>query len=150
MIKEADIRNHVESLTEGSDIFLVDVKIQPGQKISVLLDTPEGIQIEECGRINKQLRELIGRDDLDLEVSSPGLTKPLKVIEQYYKNLNREVEVLTTEGEKMRGVLKSADEEKISVEVLRKEKVDGKKKEIKERQELLISNIKKTKLVISF
>jgi ribosome maturation factor RimP len=149
MLKESSIQRLVEELTAGTEMFLVDVSLQPGNKVSVQIDTPTGISVDQCGELNRALTAKIDRGDVEIEVSSPGLTKPFKVPGQYEKNLGREVEVLPYKGDKLKGTLVGVENGQVSLEVIKKEKVDGKKKEIKERKTIELSNIKKTKLVIS-
>jgi ribosome maturation factor RimP len=149
MIKENDIRNLVEELIAGSEVFLVDVNLQPGKKLSVLLDTLTGISVEQCGEINRALKAKINRDDIELEVSSPGLTKPFKVVQQYEKNLGRQIEILPYKGQKLKGTLTGISGDQVNIEVSKKETIDGKKKEINEMKTIGLSTIKKTKLVIS-
>src|SRR5215212_4265702 len=81
-VTEKEIKEMVSSKLEGTDCFIVDIKVHPG-KITVLLDKPSGIQIEECAEINRHLlSNLEGRGILEksgIEVSSPGMDEPLKV-----------------------------------------------------------------------
>ena len=73
--------------------FLVDLKVSSGAtKISVAVDTEEGILIDACGKISRKLGDYIEEEELIegayiLEVSSPGLDQPLLRIEQYKKNI---------------------------------------------------------------
>jgi ribosome maturation factor RimP len=69
----------------------------------------KGITIDECAALHRYLETHLDRntEDFDLQVSSPGLDMPFKVIEQYYRNEGRKVEVINTEGEKFSGKLKN-------------------------------------------
>ena len=61
------------------------------------------------GAIHRHLENNLDRDkeDFELQVSSPGLDLPFGVIEQYYKNEGKKVEVIDTEGSKYTGKLKN-------------------------------------------
>ncbi len=89
--------------------FLVSVKIKPTNNIKVFVDTDEGgISIEKCVKYNralyKQLEEkaIFPEGDFSLEVSSPGITEPLKLHRQYVKNKGRSVEVVFKDGHSKR------------------------------------------------
>ena len=75
-------------MKESEELFLVEVKIASGNQITVLLDADNGITIEKCTEINKALYKyieesgLFGDENFSLEVSSPGLDKPLKLHRQ--------------------------------------------------------------------
>jgi ribosome maturation factor RimP len=88
------IENFVLKLIEKSDdTFLVEVKMTPGNQVTVLLDADKGITIEKCTSINKALYKYMEESGLfedgnfSLEVSSPGIDKPLKLHRQYKKNI---------------------------------------------------------------
>lgn len=94
---------------KGTGLFLVSVKVSAANRIVVLADKNEGITIDECASIHRHLENSLDRDieDFDLQVSSPGLDLPFGVIEQYYKNEGRKVEVTDSEGVKYIGKLKN-------------------------------------------
>jgi len=130
------ITNHIQ----GSDIFLVDVVVKPGNVIRIHVDTPEGISIDECVKISRFVNESLDRDteDYSLEVSSPGLRGNFVVKQQYEKNLGREIEVLYTDGIKIRGKLVALSENGIVLH----EKGDD--------MEIDFEEIKTAKAVIAF
>jgi len=94
---------------KGTGLFLVAVKVSNANRISVLADKKEGITIDECAGIHRQIENGLDRDveDFELQVSSPGLDLPFVVMEQYYKNEGKKVEVVDTEGTKYSGILKN-------------------------------------------
>ncbi len=63
----------------------------------------KGITIDECAAIHRHIEKSLDRDkeDFELQVSSPGLDMPFGVIEQYYKNEGKKVEVVDNEGSKV-------------------------------------------------
>jgi len=97
MINTERIEKIVKDWTEDKDIFFVALSIGSGNIIKVLLDKPEGITIDECVVISRMIEARLNRDeeDYELQVSSPGLGMPFKVIEQYYKNRGNKIEVIT-------------------------------------------------------
>jgi ribosome maturation factor RimP len=109
MIDRNTIEALVKEFIDGTGIFLVAVKASTSNRITVLADTMKGITIDECAALHRYLETHLDRniEDFDLQVSSPGLDMPFKVIEQYYRNEGRKVEVINTEGEKFSGKLKN-------------------------------------------
>lgn len=115
MITTELIKKLIEKYIEGSDIFLVEVSVKQGNVIRVHVDTPEGISIDECVKISRYVNETLDRDqeDYSLEVSSPGLGGAFRVRQQYEKNVGRDIEVLFSDGIKVKGKLLSVSEQGI-------------------------------------
>jgi len=135
-----EIKKILEGRIGGTDIFLVDVAVKPGNSIQVLVDRPGGISIDECVDISRFLNGRMDRDveDYALEVSSPGVGTPFKVKEQYENHIGRGIEVVSNDGRKITGRLVSFDGEAIRIDA------GGKEKELK------FEEIKTTKATISF
>ena len=138
-------------LLEG-DIFLIEIKVKPINNIKIYLDADDGLGIEKCIKINRALYRIMEEmalypdGDFSLEVSSPGISEPLKKYRQYAKNIGRDVEVLMTDDNKFTGKLLQADEEQITIETS-----EGKgKKLVIQKIEISFSNIKQTKVLIKF
>lgn len=147
----------VEQMIEGlladdPQYFLVEVKIRPTNNVKVFLDGDNGISIEKCITYNRQLYKMLEgsglfpADDFSLEVSSPGLDEPLKMLRQYHKNVGRKVEVLLKDGVRTDGVLKEVSETGIMVE---ETKGKNKKQQIIQHQ-FAFDTIKSTKIQIVF
>lgn len=138
----------------SENMFLVDVIVNPSNSIQVLVDSINGVTIDECVKISRQLEQQLDRDkeDFSLEVSSPGLTEPFKVREQYLKNTGLNVKILTTAGEEMNGELKEATDDYVVIVQKKKEKVEGYKKKqliIKENK-LKYEDIRSAKIIVTF
>ena len=143
----------MQALLAGEPLyFLVEVRIKPTNNIKVFLDGDQGISIEKCVQCNralyKKLEEsgLFPGDDFSLEVSSPGLDEPLKLLRQYKKNIGRQVEILLQDGTKKEGRLVEVSEDGIIIE---ETKGKNKKKEVISHT-FLFDNIKTTKIQIVF
>jgi ribosome maturation factor RimP len=153
MIDKAKIVELVkEQLDEG--MFLVEVQISTTGVIRVFIDSFDGITIERCVQISRHLESNLDREveDFELQVSSSGLSEPFRVKEQYYKNTGREIELITSTGEKHTGLLKLATPDYILLETQTMEKAEGqKKKQLTQREHKLeYSEIKSAKVVVSF
>lgn len=109
-------------LEDSPSLFLVSLKIKPTNNIIVIVDGDEGFSIDANVRINRQLYKkieeaaLYPEGDFSLEVSSPGVTEPLKLIRQYSKNIGREVEILFNNGELKIGKLLAVSDSEIQIE----------------------------------
>ena len=99
-------------------------------KITVEIDHKDGVWIEDCCELSRFIEEHFDRDveDFELEVGSAGIGQPFKVLQQYINSIGYDVELLTADGKKMEGSLKSADEQGFVVTVLEKQHVEGKKR----------------------
>ncbi len=154
MITVEKIQALIDEKLEGTDFYVVSLDISPSNKIIVEMDGDNGFPISECINFSRQIEHNLDREseDFSLEVSSPGLNKPFKLTRQYLKNIGKTVVSKSGDGEKVKGKLIQADEEKITIETSRKERLEKKKKkvEIKEEVTILRKDILETKLVIEF
>ncbi len=76
----------VEDTVAGMGYELVDVAFAARGLLQVFIDRPEGVLIEDCERVSRQLVHVLMVEEADyqrLEVSSPGLDRPLKRAEHY-------------------------------------------------------------------
>jgi len=132
MIDKELLKQTVLNAIEGTGVFLVDISVTPDNDIVVEIDSNESIDLDLCASIHNKIEEGLDRDkeDYSLEVGSAGLTAPFKVVEQYTKNLGKEVEILTRDGRKIVGTLTAVDGDTSSftVEVPTKVKEPGAKR----------------------
>ncbi len=141
----------LEPLLEGTDIFIVNIKVKPINNIKVYLDADSGFSIEKCSLVNRRLYAKIEAEhmfpdgDFSLEVSSPGVDEPLAQMRQYRKNIGRKVTVTDSEGKETTGILKDVAENHITLEVK-----PAKQKEALIITEIPLSNIKKTVVQVIF
>ncbi|HEY5593206.1 MAG TPA: ribosome assembly cofactor RimP [Paludibacter sp.] len=154
MISKDSVYQIVEQFLVDKNYYLVDVKVTPDNRISVEIDSFDGVTIEFCMEVNRHIESQLDREveDYELEVSSAGLTEPFKVLKQYEKNLGNEVEVLTKSGKKVSGLLVEVSEKEFSLEIEKTEKPEGAKRKITVTENLtfLYEDIKTTKYIIRF
>ncbi|MCB0663587.1 MAG: ribosome maturation factor [Saprospiraceae bacterium] len=136
-----------------SDCFLVDLQLSPSKKLEVFVDCDNGLTLDKCRIISRYLESFIDEQNwlgekYTIEVSSPGITRPLTMHRQYVKNKGRSLEIVPVEGKKFEGKLLEVEEDKIVMEV--KERVEGKKRMELKNVEIPFSDIKKAKVKISF
>lgn len=139
-------------LEQDPKLFLVEARVKPTNNIKLFVDGDSGITIEQCIAINRALykqieeAELFPSGDFSLEVSSPGLDEPLKMLRQYHKNVGRKVEVLLKDGIKLEGLMKEVGDEGI---IIQETKGKNKKQEIIDHN-VSFESIKSTKIQIVF
>ena len=154
MIDKKVVKNIVEQWLEGKEYFLVDVDVTPDDKIVVEIDHADGVWIKDCEDLSRYIEANLNRDDEDyeLEVGSAGLGQPFKVEQQYHNYIGKEVEVLTAEGRKLKGTLKSVEGRQFTVTVREKVKVEGRKRPVMQDvdHDLNMDTVKYTKYIISF
>ena len=81
---------------EGLGYELVDLESSRGGLLRVFIDSPKGITVEDCARVSNHLTRAFAVESVDyerLEVSSPGLDRPLKRLEDYVRFTGRKASV---------------------------------------------------------
>jgi ribosome maturation factor RimP len=89
-MNQAKVRYLVEeALAENETLFLIDLSISVNNKINVVIDGDEGVPLSECIRISRNVEHNLDREaeDFSLEVSTPDISKPIKLKRQYIKNI---------------------------------------------------------------
>jgi ribosome maturation factor RimP len=134
------------------DMFLVSIKIKPTNNIKVYLDADGGLGIEKCIRINRALYKILEEmamypdGDFSLEISSPGVDEPLKLLRQYKKNIGRNVLVSQLDETRNEGKLTGVSDTEITIEY-----TEGKgKKAVIKKMEIPFSRIKQTTVQVKF
>jgi len=154
LISENTIRSLVGEKIEGTDYYILSVDIKPGNNITVELEGMGPVSISDCVDISRQIEHNLDREleDFSLQVTSPGLDKPLKDFRQYIKNVGRTLKVKLEEGQELEGELLEADQEKIVLQTKTKKRVEGKKRKelIVEDHQLIYPDIKQAKIKILF
>ena len=154
MIEKSRICELVEENIASTENYLVDVIVKPGNLIIVEIDNDEGVCVQDCASLSKYIEEHFDREveDFELEVGSAGVTSPFKVLKQYLKNIDNEVEVLLKSGVKREGVLTSADENGFTITIDKQIKPEGAKRKvtIQEEEHYQFEEIKYTKYLIRF
>ena len=154
MIDRNVVSGIVNEWLEDKEDFLVDVSVSPDDKIVVEIDHAEGVWIDDCVELSRFIESKLDREeeDYELEVGSAGIGQPFKVLQQYLIHIGKEVEVLTREGKKLEGVLKDANEERITLTIQKKVKPEGAKRPKLVEEDVIYTyeEIKYTKYLISF
>lgn len=140
----------------GEQHFAVDVQFvqrKPTSKLLILLDGDAGVGIDKCVEVSRALSELIDEADLipnayTLEVSSPGVDRPLTALRQYPQHIGRTLRLeIDADNEKemeiVQGKLLSVQTDTLQIEI-------SKKKKTAETADIAFSTIKKATVVVEF
>lgn len=117
---------------EFQDCFLIELTVVPKKNVEIILDADEGLEIDKCRRISRHVENWLDTEgsmgeEYNIEVSSPGVERPLMYPRQYPKHIGRFLEVENTEGDKVEGILTEVNAEKIVLQIENIKK-EGKKK----------------------
>ncbi len=141
-----------EKIADRPDLFLVEVKMHSNGKLIILMDGDQGLSIKDCAAISRHVGFHLEEENLisqayNLEVSSPGVDTPLRLLRQYVKNTGRAISLKLKDGNKTEGKLLKAEAECITLLETKKEK--GKKAQQIERI-IAFEEIMESKVLISF
>ncbi len=113
----------------GFELVEVALDQEPtGKYLRIYIDRPEGITLDDCEAFHRAALPLVENEDYDfMEVSSPGIDRPLKTDRDFERNLGAEVEVRlyqAVDGAKqVTGVLAGYTAEDITLEIAGAERV---------------------------
>ena len=116
-------------IVEKNGFELVDVEyVKEGGSwyLRAYIDKPGGINVDDCEIVSRELSDILDEKDfIDeayiLEVSSPGLGRPLKKEKDFKRSLGQEVEVRTyrmmDRKKEFTGILKDHDKDTVTIEM---------------------------------
>lgn len=123
----AQIKEIAGRLLADPSHFVVDVIANTGKgpgKLLVIVDGDNGISIDDCAALSRKLSDTLDElnlvdDRYTLEVSTPGIEQPLKLIRQYHKNIGRRLRVkfALARPRPMDGILSAVSEKGITLDV---------------------------------
>ena len=109
---------------EGLGYELVDLELSRSGLVRVFIDAPAGITVKDCERVSRHLTQAFAVEGIDyerLEVSSPGLDRPLKRIEDYRRFEGRDASIrlkLPRDGQRrFEGTLAGVEGERVLVDI---------------------------------
>jgi ribosome maturation factor RimP len=92
-----ELLNLIEQTVQGLDYELVDFETSPrGRLMRVFIDSPNGITVDDCATVSNQLTRIFEVENVDydrLEVSSPGLDRPLKKAADFERFAGQDVQL---------------------------------------------------------
>jgi ribosome maturation factor RimP len=113
----AQIEEVIEPVLQSHGVELVDVEWRGHAQRGVLrvaIDKPGGVGIADCERVSRELGDVLDANDViaghyDLEVSSPGLDRPLRTEREYRWAIGKPVRCWLSDGREVRGRLSDVD-----------------------------------------
>ena len=159
MINAKKIQFLAEEFLEGTSAFIVDVKVASGNVIRISLENDDRTSITDCVELSRHIEGSFDREeeDFSLDVGSPGLDQPLKVLRQYLKIIGKQIAVNPIDGKKMQGELVSVEEEDgefkgLTLKTREKKRIEGRKATewVEEEHQFQAGDIEWTKVIISF
>ncbi len=106
---QIDVVSHLTELMQpvinslGLELIEIEYKREGRQMVlRIFIDKPEGITVEDCSALSREISQLLDVEDIvpghyNLEVSSPGLNRPLKTSTDYMKYIGRLIKLRTFE-----------------------------------------------------
>ena len=159
MINAKKIQILAEEFLEGTSAFIVDVKVASGNVIRISLENDDRTSITDCVALSRHIEGSFDREeeDFSLDVGSPGLDQPLKVLRQYLKIIGKQIAVNLIEGKKIQGELVSVEEDEgefksLVLKTREKKRIEGRKATewVDEEHQFQAGDIEWTKVIISF
>ena len=154
--KETILKLAEERMTElNNGLYIVELTISSSNVIHLELDKLKGgVTVDDCVSVSRNIEHNLDREkaDFELHVSSAGLDKPLRHINQYIKNIGRTLNVVLKTGDKVGGEIIKVMDEKLILESKTMKKLDIKKRKelVTEYHELPFNEVKEAKIVVSF
>ncbi len=147
-INKSEISSKIKETVEKLGYLFIDLDFRGNDRniiVEVYIDKEEGITTSDCVELSRACGNVIEEGELitskyRLDVSSPGIDRPLKYIEQFKKHINRnfELEFENQVGEKFNGKLLGITDNNLKFEI------DKKTEEVK------FKNIKSAKVIVRF
>lgn len=142
-----------EAFEENNSLFLIDLKVDNNNHISVVIDGDSGVSVNDCIAVSRKIEHNLDREeeDFSLDVASAGVSQPLSMPRQYRKNIGRKLAVTTSE-EKIEGELVKVEDDRITLQwKAREPKPVGKGKVTVNKEAVLpLEEIREAKVIITF
>ncbi len=147
-ISQSEIAQKIQKIVEQLGYLLIDIQFRGDERnriIEIFIDGENGILTSDCVDVSRACGNIIEEEDLieskyRLDVSSPGVDRPLKYALQYKKNIGRkfEIEFENQVNEKFEGKLIAVDNEILKFEIN------------KQTEEVNFNKIKSAKIIVRF
>lgn len=100
-MEKVKIFEKIEEIAASYGFLLIDIVLRGDNNLRILevyIDSEKGVTVDDCSNISRAIHELFDKEDLigsnyRLDVSSPGVDRPLKFLAQYVKHIDRKFEV---------------------------------------------------------
>ena len=112
---KAKIEKLILPKAQEMGLFLVDVTIGSNYKIQIFIDGIPSITIKQCTQLSRFIEAYLDEDEsvpekYTLEVSSSGMSNPLRVPQQFVKRIGSTLKITLLDGQQVAIILKELDE----------------------------------------
>lgn len=154
MVLADKIQAITEEAIQGTTFFVVDILVttfRSNTRVAIFLDGDNGIGIDDCAEISRKIDDVIEAENLiekgyTLEVSSPGLDKPLKHKRQYQRNVGRKLKLLMNDKSEKTGTLLGVTDNGINL----MEEIKEKKLKTEKEVNIPFDQINKANIIVVF
>jgi ribosome maturation factor RimP len=123
-----DITNRISVLCEQEGIVLIEIALHGSRErriVEIFVDKPEGITLDECGTVSEKISEFLETANVfpaayRLDVSSPGISRPLQFRWQYERNIGRLLSVELASGELCKGRIRALQDDVVVLDAPKK------------------------------
>jgi ribosome maturation factor RimP len=154
MNEENKIREMIQERLEGTDIFVVELSLKPGDLLEIYIDGDHEIGIDDCVRLSKHLEHRIEKEfeeaNYEIRVCSYGADQPLLFPRQISKAVGKMVLIKDAEGKKLKGMLTAFDGLTLTLEPIKPSAVKGVKDKKEEARSFSLDGIKEIRRAIVF
>lgn len=125
----------------AEDCYLVDIEWKESNvELTVFVDSDDGLTLSDCQKISRAMEQVLDTENLlgeeyRLQVSSPGIDRPLMLRRQYFKNKGRVLKVVLQDGSEVVGKLHEIDDRGIQI-LVEKPGIKYKKPTYKEQRNI--------------
>lgn len=150
------VKNIVNIVLKDSQFLLIDVEIRGERKnkiVDIYVDSRDKLDLDNLSDLNRKIWEKIEETKLSenfskITVSSPGIDRSFKYIEQLIKHKGRDIDIKLNDGTKISGTMENIFEDKGQIQI----KLKGKKKNLSEYEIKVIDfkNIIESKIKLKF
>jgi len=146
-LNKKEILEKIKKMTEDLGYLFIDMDFRGDSRnhiLEVYIDNESGVTVDDCKKVSKSIGDMIEENSLiesryRLDISSPGIDRPLKYIQQYKRNIGRSFELkLEENNSKIEGKLLEVNNDDLKFQIKKEEKV------------INIKNIKSAKVLVRF
>ena len=112
-MEKAQLHDKIEEIVHSLGFMLIDLAVRGDSHlriVEVFIDSEKGVNTDDCSKVSRLINETIESEGLvdsnyRLDVSSPGVDRPLKFLVQYSKHINRKFEITFKDGEESKKII---------------------------------------------
>jgi len=111
-LKNIELEHKISEILDSYEYDVVEIRTEERKRFSIIkifIDKDGGISIDDCSKVSRIVNDMIEEDnllnrDFRLEVSSPGLHRPLHTVRDFQRQLNKNIQVIYQEDNKTQTV----------------------------------------------